>query len=238
MERALLLLPTTTYRTQAFLDAAGALGVEVVCASERPNVFEARAPDGLLTLDFDDPDAAAEGVRRFAETFPIDAVVGVDDRTTVAAAAIAERLGLPANPVGAVAAARDKLEMRRRLVAAGVPVPRFEPVSLDDDPAPVARAATYPCVLKPLALSASRGVIRADTPPEFVAAVQRIARILAGAGDTSRTLLAEEFVPGAEVALEGLLVGGALQTLALFDKPDPLDGPFFEETIYVTPSRP
>ena len=119
MERALLLLPTTTYRTQAFLDAAGALGVEVVCASERPNVFEARAPDGLLTLDFDDPDAAAEGVRRFAETFPIDAVVGVDDRTTVAAAAIAERLGLPANPVGAVAAARDKLEMRRRLVAAG-----------------------------------------------------------------------------------------------------------------------
>ena len=237
MERALLLLPTTTYRTQAFLDAAGALGVEVVCASERPNVFEARAPDGLLTLDFDDPDAAAEGVRRFAETFPIDAVVGVDDRTTVAAAAIAERLGLPANPVGAVAAARDKLEMRRRLVAAGVPVPRFEPVSLDDDPAPVARAATYPCVLKPLALSASRGVIRADTPLEFVAAVQRIARILAGAGDTSRTLLAEEFVPGAEVALEGLLVGGALQTLALFDKPDPLDGPFFEETIYVTPSR-
>ena len=237
MERALLLLPTTTYRTQAFLDAAGALGVEIVCASERPNVFEERAPDRLLTLDFDDPDAAAEGVRRFAETSRIDAVVGVDDRTTVVAAAIAERLGLPANPVGAVAAARNKLEMRRRLAAAGVPVPGFEPVSLDDDPAPVARAATYPCVLKPLALSASRGVIRADTPAEFVAAVQRIARILAGAGDTSRTLLAEEFVPGAEVALEGLLVGGALQTLALFDKPDPLDGPFFEETIYVTPSR-
>jgi len=237
MERALLLLPTTTYRTQAFLDAAGALGVEIVCASERPNVFEERAPDRLLTLDFDDPDAAAEGVRRFAETSPIDAVVGVDDRTTVVAAAIAERLGLPANPVGAAAAARNKLEMRRRLAAAGVPVPRFEPVSLDDDPAPVARARTYPCVLKPLALSASRGVIRADTPTEFVAAVERIARILAGAGDTSRTLLAEEFVPGAEVALEGLLVGGALQTLALFDKPDPLDGPFFEETIYVTPSR-
>ena len=237
MERALLLLPTTTYRTQAFLDAAGVLGVEVVCASERPNVFEERAPDRLLTLDFDDPDAAAESVRRFAETSPVDAVVGVDDRTTVVAAAIAERLGLPANPVAAAAAARNKLEMRRRLAAAGVPVPRFEPVSLDDDPAPVARAATYPCVLKPLALSASRGVIRADTPAEFVAAVQRIARILAGAGDPSRTLLAEEFVPGAEVALEGLLVGGALQTLALFDKPDPLDGPFFEETIYVTPSR-
>src|SRR5439155_25842157 len=106
MERALLLLPTTTYRTQAFLDAAGALGVEVVCASERPNVFEARAPDGLLTLDFDDSDAAFEGVRRFSETFPIDAVVGVDDRTTVAASVIDVRLRLPAKRVGTVAAPR------------------------------------------------------------------------------------------------------------------------------------
>jgi biotin carboxylase len=237
MERVLLLLPTTTYRTQAFLDAARALGVEVVCASDRPNALEARAPDTLLTLDFNDPDAAAEVVRRFAQSHALDAVVGVDDLTTVAAAAIAERLGLPANPVGAAAAARDKLEMRRRLAAAGVPVPGFRPVSLDDDPAVAGRAVAYPCVLKPLALSASRGVIRADTLEEFNAAVRRIAGILAAAGDRSRTLLVEEFVPGAEVALEGLLVGGALHTLALFDKPDPLDGPFFEETIYVTPSR-
>jgi len=237
MERVLLLLPTTTYRTQAFLTAAEALGVEIVCASERPNVFEERAPDNLLTLDFDDPDSAAEVMRRFAETHPIDAVVGVDDLTTVAAASIAERLGLPANPVAAASAARNKLEMRRRLAAAGVRVPRFRPVSLDDDPAAAAPTIAYPCVLKPLALSASRGVIRADTPQEFVVAVRRIAAILATAGDSSRTLLAEDFVPGAEVALEGLLAGGALQTLALFDKPDPLDGPFFEETIYVTPSR-
>jgi len=237
MERVLLLLPTTTYRTQAFLTAAEALGVEIVCASERPNVFEERAPDNLLTLDFDDPDSAADVMRRFAETHPIDAVVGVDDLTTVAAASIAERLGLPANPVAAASAARNKLEMRRRLAAAGVRVPRFRPVSLDDDPAAAAPTIAYPCVLKPLALSASRGVIRADTPQEFVVAVRRIAAILATAGDSSRTLLAEDFVPGAEVALEGLLAGGALQTLALFDKPDPLDGPFFEETIYVTPSR-
>jgi biotin carboxylase len=237
MERVLLLLPTTTYRTQAFLDAARTLGVEVVCASDRPNALAERAPDTLLTLDFDAPDTAAEVVRRFAESHPLDAVVGVDDLTTVAAAAIAERLGLPANPVGAAAAARNKLEMRRRLAAAGVPVPAFRPVSLDDDPAVAGQAVPYPCVLKPLALSASRGVIRADTLEEFVVAVRRIAGILAAAGDRSRTLLAEEFIPGAEVALEGLMVGGALQTLALFDKPDPLEGPFFEETIYVTPSR-
>jgi biotin carboxylase len=100
----------------------------------------------------------------------------------------------------------------------------------------------YPCVLKPLALSASRGVIRADDPAQFVAAVRRIAAILrqmdpAPDGDAARVLLVEEFVPGREVALEGLLRGGTLETLALFDKPDPLDGPFFEETLYVTPSR-
>ncbi len=157
IERVLLLLPTTTYRTQAFLDAARRLGVETVCASERPNVFEEQAPDNLLTLDFSDPALAAEDIRRFSADHPIDAVVGVDDLTTVVAAAIAERLGLPANAVLAVAATRDKLLMRERLSAAGLPVPRFRAVSLDDDPAVAAREVTYPCVVKPLSLSASRG---------------------------------------------------------------------------------
>jgi biotin carboxylase len=237
MERVLLLLPTTTYRTQAFLDAARRLGVEVVCASERPSTLEALAPDNLLTLDFEDIAGTADTVRRFAARLPIDAVIGVDDLTAVTAAAIAERLGLPANPVAAAAATRNKRVMRERLSAAGVPVPRFWPVSLDEDPAAAACRVTYPCVLKPLSLSASRGVVRADSEDEFVAAVRRLAAILKAAGDASRELLADEFVPGFEVALEGLLTVGALQVLALFDKPDPLDGPFFEETIYVTPSR-
>jgi len=237
MQRVLLLLPTTTYRTQAFLDAARTLGVEVVCASERPNVFAEQAPDNLLTLDFDHPESVAEAVSRFGQAHPIDAVVGVDDLTTVVAAAVAQRLGLPANSVTAAAATRDKHVMRQRLSEAGVPEPGFRPISLDDDLAVAAGDIGYPCVLKPLRLSASRGVIRADTPAEFGAACRRIAEILKQAGDPSRTLLAEEFIPGREVALEGLLVGGALHTLALFDKPDPLDGPFFEETIYVTPSR-
>jgi biotin carboxylase len=170
------------------------------------------------------------------------AVVPVDDLTTVAAAAIAERIGLRANTVAAAGAARNKHVQRQRLRAAGVPVPQFHPVSLGADPVLEARRARYPCVLKPLMLSASRGVIRANDEGEFVAAVHRIAEILkhepnAVTGLVAQSLLCEEFVPGVEVALEGLLVGGALQTLAIFDKPDPLDGPFFEETIYVTPSR-
>ena len=242
MARLLLLLPTTTYRTQAFVDAATRLGVDLICASERPSTLEERAPGNLMTLDFAEPVRAAETVARLAGRRPIDAVVAVDDLTTVVAAAIGARLGLRSNPVAAASAARNKHEMRQRLHAAGVPAPRFRRIALSEDPVRAAREVDYPCVLKPLALSASRGVIRADDPDAFVAAVRRITAILGRDdvgvnGDLAAALLVEEFVPGREVALEGLLTAGGLQTLALFDKPDPLDGPFFEETIYVTPSR-
>jgi hypothetical protein len=242
MARLLLLLPTRTYRTEAFVDAARGLGVDLVCASEEPSTLESLSPDTLLTLDFLDPDASAERVADYARRRPLDAVVGVDDTTAAAAAAIAERLGLRANPPAAVAAARNKYEMRQCLAAAGVRVPRFRRIALADDPVQAARRVGYPCVLKPLALSASRGVIRANTPDQFIAAFRRIAALLERddvtvSGDAARYLLAEQYLPGLEVALEGLLRDGVLETLALFDKPDPLEGPFFEETIYVTPSR-
>jgi biotin carboxylase len=242
VQRLLLLLPTTTYRTHDFLDAARSLGVEIVCASDEPSTFEAHAPDNLLTLDFADPDAAAAKVAALAGRRPLAAVVGVDDLTAVAAAAIAERLGLRASGRAAVAAARDKYQMRQCLAAAGVPIPRFRRIALKDDPFLAARGVAFPCVLKPLALSASRGVIRANNVDQFMAAFRRIAALLARddvavSGDAAQFLLAEEYIPGIEVALEGLLMGGTLHTLALFDKPDPLEGPFFEETIYVTPSR-
>ena len=242
MDRLLLLLPTTTYRTADFLDAARTLGVDIVCASEKPRTFEAHAPDHLLTVDFADPDAAAARVAELAERRPLNAVVGVDDLTTVAAAAIAERLGLRSNAVAAVAAARDKYQMRQCLAAAGLPIPRFRRILLKDDPFLAARGVAFPCVVKPLALSASRGVIRANNVDQFIAAVRRVGALLqrddvAASGDTAHYVLAEQYIPGVEVALEGLLVGGTLHTLALFDKPDPLEGPFFEETIYITPSR-
>ncbi len=242
MPRLLLLLPTTTYRTQDFVDAATTLGVDLVCASEKPSTFESTVPDHLLTVDFTDPDAAADTVARFAERRPLDAVVGVDDLTAIAAAAIAERLGLRTNVRAAVSAARDKFQMRQCLAAAGVRVPRFRRIALKDDLFLAARGVGFPCVVKPLALAASRGVIRADNIDQFMAAVRRIAALLARedvnvSGDAAQFALAEQYIPGLEVALEGLLVGGELRTLALFDKPDPLEGPFFEETIYVTPSR-
>lgn len=242
MPRLLLLIPTTTYRTEAFVEAAYRLGVEVVVASDRPNALQDALPDGLLTLDFSKPDVAAREIVEFARRHPIDGVVPVDDPTTVVGAAIAKKLGLPSNSVESAQAALNKATMRKLLTRAVVPSPRYSVFTLDDDPARVGRTVSYPSVLKPTILSGSRGVIRADDPTQFVNAFGRIEAILrtpeiAAMGEGARQILVEEFIPGKEVALEGLLMKGDLQVLALFDKPDPLNGPFFEETIYVTPSR-
>jgi biotin carboxylase len=241
-QRLLLLIPTTSYRTEDFVDAARALDVDLVIAADRPNVMSGEFPDHLLTLPFGDPAAAAREMRAYAARRPIDAVVPVDDATTVVASAVGQALGLRVNPLAAAQATRNKAVMRRLLARAGVPSPPFTTVGVEEDPRAVARRMAYPCVLKPLVLSASRGVIRADDEAGFVAAFERIRAILrapdvAEMGEGTDTILVEGFIPGGEVALEGLLEAGALRTLALFDKPDPLDGPFFEETIYVTPSR-
>jgi biotin carboxylase len=241
--RVLLLLPTTSYRTGDFLAAAQGLGVEVTVASEEPSTMEALRPGDLVTLDFGDPDACADRIEDFAAGVPIDAVVGVDEQTAVAAAAIAARLRLPHNPVAAVAAAGNKARMHSLFAAAGAPTPAHRVHRVDEGPLAAAAGATYPCVLKPTFLAGSRGVIRADDPGQFVAAWRRIAALLQTpdvarrGGGAAEEILVEAFVPGVEVALEGLLTHGELRVLALFDKPDPLDGPFSEETIYVTPSR-
>ena len=233
MPRLLLLLPTTTYRTTAFVEAARQIGVELTVASEQPSTLEGANPAGLLTLDFQNLSRAADTVLAFAREHPLHGVVGVDDDTAILAAGIAERLKLRGNTVQAAMAARDKHQQRQLLAKAGVPIPRFMLRKLDEDSAAIASTIAYPCVLKPLCLSASRGVIRADNAKSFALAHGRLKAIVAepGAG-----FLIEEFIPGYEVALEGLVVNRRLHVLALFDKPDPLDGPFFEETIYVTPS--
>lgn len=243
----LLLVPTRSYRLDDFLSAAGRLGVSVLLGSDRCHRIEETfgTAEQLLSLDYRRPAKAAAQIARAAEKRPIRGVVPTDDGTAVIAALAAERLGLPRNPPEAARRTANKLAMRQALFAAGVPVPPFQAFELRAGPAGPSRQASYPCVLKPLALSASRGVIRADTPAAFADAWRRIEAILREAraerkpkdAAAERKVLVESFVPGPEVALEGLLRGGALEVLALFDKPDPLDGPFFEETLYVTPSR-
>jgi biotin carboxylase len=235
-------LPTATYRTTAFVAAARRLAVDLTVASELPSTFQQAQPERLLTLDFSAPERAATQAQAFAARFPIHGVVAVDDDTAVVAAAIAAALGLRGNSVAAALAARDKHRQRELLARAGVPVPSFALHNSAADPAQLAAGVRYPSVLKPLRLSASRGVIRADDPPGFVVAWRRLQTILtepevARCGAWTRQLLVEDFVPGPELALEGLVSGGRLDVLALFDKPDRLDGPFFEETLYVTPSR-
>jgi len=240
MPRLLLLLPTATYRAEAFLDAARKLDLDVTVGSEADAVTPSSA--GFLPLSFRDVEKAKRAVLIFAETYPIDAIVGVDDNSALVAASLAETLGLPHNSVVSVAAARNKQRMRALLQQHGIQVPPHMVVSIEQDAGTAAGKVRYPCVVKPLILSASCGVIRANNPEEFVGAFHRIVAILKRLGLTerdegARSVLVEDFVSGREVALEGLLQHGELRVLALFDKPDPLDGPFFEETIYVTPSR-
>jgi len=241
--RVLLLLPTTTYKASDFLAAAEKLRLDITVASEEASALEGLNPPGLLTLNFSDPEGCAERAAAFAQEYPITAIVGVDEQTAVAATVIAERLGLPHNPYSAVTAAADKAWMRELLREAGVQAPRAKLFQVAAGPAAAMPFVRFPCVVKPTFLAASRGVIRANDARELTAAWERTARILAepdvaakGAG-AARQILVEDFVPGKEVAVEGLLKEGRLRVLAIFDKPDPLDGPFFEETIYVTPSR-
>lgn len=237
-KRLLLLLSPNTYRSAAFMEAARRLDVEVVRGID--------VPEGLsewwnlpLPLDFANPASAVAAIVAYAARHPLDAIVPVDDAATILAARASAALGLPNNPPEAAEAARDKGLMRALMSAAGVPCPVFRRFPLAADPREIAARVTYPCVVKPLRLSGSRGVIRADDPAGLQAAFARLKRLLLADGNPleSTEILVEDFLPGGEVALEGLLRAGELRVLALFDKPDPLDGPFFEETIYVTPSR-
>jgi biotin carboxylase len=237
--RVLLLLPSATYRAPDFLAAARDLGVEVVVASDRRQALSGVLGDRALTLNLRRPEEAAERIVALAERSPLDAVVAADDQGVIAAAHASERLGLRGNAPAAAARTRDKAALRKALAAAAIDQPDFRVAEPGADVAVLAGEIGPPCVVKPLALSASRGVIRADDPRAATAAAERIRAILADSGrdPAAERLLVERYEPGVEVAVEGLLVGGRLEILAVFDKPDPLEGPYFEETIFVTPSR-
>ncbi|HET8839896.1 MAG TPA: ATP-grasp domain-containing protein, partial [Ktedonobacteraceae bacterium] len=192
-----------------------------------------------LGLDFNDPIASQHTVVEYAQEHPLAAILSVDDSASELAARASAALGLSHNSPHSAEAARDKLLMRNLMSQGGAPCPIFRPFRLNEEPQRIAEQVNYPCVLKPLRLSGSRGVIRANDRSEFLAAFARLKRLLLSEGNSEyeTSILVEDFLPGCEVALEGVLTSGHLKVLALFDKPDPLDGPFFEETIYVTPSR-
>lgn len=237
-KRVLLLMSPATYRAGAFLQAAQRLNLDVVVGVDLPEPL-AEYWQVPLALDFADLAASLRTISTYVQKHGLAAILSVDDAASELAAHASDALGLAHNSPGAAEAARDKLLMRRLMSAGGAPCPVFRPFLLRDDPSFIAQQVQYPCVLKPLRLSGSRGVIRADNPQEFIAAFSRLKRLLLSEGypEQETAFLVEDFIPGDEVALEGLLTQGQLQVLALFDKPDPLNGPFFEETIYTTPSR-
>ena len=239
-----MLVPTTTYRLDDFLQAAARLNIEVILASNRCHVLAAQWPDHWgISLPFSTPREAVDKALAALRGKPINAVVAADDHTTILAAMLAERLGLPGNSTESAERTRNKLSLRRALADGGLLSPKFFVAKIDSPPEQYLPQVEFPVVLKPLLLSGSRGVIRADNPDEFVAAFHRLATLLRGReffqirSTAAKHILIESYIPGIEVAIEGLLTRGKLRALAIFDKPDPLEGPFFEETIYVTPSR-
>ncbi|MEO6795476.1 MAG: ATP-grasp domain-containing protein [Candidatus Dormibacter sp.] len=239
MARVLLLIPTRTYRTHDFMEAARTLAIDVVVGSPHRPALASLMDGRHLRVDFDAIPESVERIVAFASRLPLDAVVAVDDGGTRVASAAAERLGLPHNPLASVTAASNKVLTRSTLRQAGLPTPHFQVFPVESDPASIAPQMRYPCVVKPVDLSGSQGVIRADDDASFRQAFERVGNIVRSCarGGQPLVVLVEDFIAGREVALEGLLRGGQLEVLAIFDKPDPLEGPFFEETIYVTPSR-
>jgi biotin carboxylase len=237
-KRVLFLLSPQSYRNAAFLEASKRLDLDVVQAIDVPDAL-AREWGVELGVEFARPEKAVERLRERLTNEPVDAVLSLDDSATLLASHLSQELGLPSNSPGAAVAARDKWVMRERLHEHGVQAPVARRFGLHDDPEQIANETQFPCVVKPNLLSGSRGVIRANDPDELVEAFKRTKAILEGDGFTEEAagILIEEYIPGFEVALEGLLTDGKLQVLALFDKPDPLEGPYFEETIYTTPSK-
>jgi biotin carboxylase len=242
-QRILILASKLGYQTRGFIEAAQRLGVDVALGTDRCHQLNDPWNDRAWPLDFPEPDVAAAEIVARSRDVPFSAILALGDRAPLAAALAARSLGLPYNTPESAANCRSKLRQREVLAAAGVPVPGFVSFALADSLDKILPQVKFPCVVKPLRLAASQGVIRANDAAEFRAALSRV-RALVDSPEVQVTreaeldrVLVEEYVPGAEVAVEGLLENGKLRILAIFDKPDPLEGPYFEETIYVTPSR-
>jgi ATP-grasp domain/L-amino acid ligase C-terminal domain 2 len=242
-KRLLLFATKLGYQTRSFNAAAEKLGVELAFVTDRCGRMDDPWNDDALPAHFELPESAARAVLEAQRGLRVDGVLALGDRPGPTAAYVARGLGLLHNHPASVEACRNKLRTREVFREAGIPVPWFRGVSLNAAPEPALLGINYPCVLKPLSLSASQGVVRANNREEFLAGATRLKKLLESPEIRATRelhrdqMLVEGYLPGREVAVEALLTEGTLRILAIFDKPDPLEGPYFEETIYVTPSR-
>jgi biotin carboxylase len=239
--RVLILSTTTGYQLRSFGESAQRIGLELTFATDRCRTLDDPWRDDAVAVRFHEEAASLQSIVAAARRRPIDGVIAVGDRPVVLAARAAQALGLRGNPPDAVAASVNKKLAHVRFVDAGLPVPWFFEAavieSIADDP-----RVRFPCVIKPLGLSGSRGVMRADSREQLRTAIARLKALLSRRdvrvlrSGLEDTMLVEGFIEGREFAIEGVMIDGRLDPFAIFDKPEPLDGPFFEETIYVTPS--
>jgi ATP-grasp domain/L-amino acid ligase C-terminal domain 2/ATP-grasp N-terminal domain len=242
-KRLLLFATKLSYQTRMFKAAAEKLGVDLAFVTDRCNRLDDPWNDRAIGAHFENPEAAAQAVLQAQRELPVDGVLAIGDRPGPTAAYVARSLGILHNHPASVEACRNKLRMREVLRDAGLPVPAFRSVALHPLPEPALLGIAFPCVLKPLSLSASQGVVRANNREEFLAGAIRLKHLLESPEIRAThepgldRMLVESYLPGREVAVEGLITEGQPHLLAIFDKPDPLEGPYFEETIYVTPSR-
>ena len=240
VSRILLVAPPNSYRIGPYLSAAHELGMECLVVSQGEHALVSQLDQGMH-VDFSDPDQAVQKIRTRLQQLSVQGVIGTDDATIEIAAQLAARLGLRHNTPAAARLSRRKDLARQQQQQAGLPVPDYWLIDRRQPLADQINPVHFPCVAKPVALSGSRGVIRANNPSDLQQILTRIGKILdqEGLADEyeQQHILIETFLHGPEVAFEGLLYDGELWPLALFDKPDPLEGPFFEETYYVTPSR-
>jgi hypothetical protein len=242
-KRLLLFATKLGYQTRMFNAAAETLGVDLAFITDRCNRLDDPWNDHAIGVHFENPEAAAHSVLQAQRDLPVDGVLALGDRPGPTAAYVARSLGIRHNHPASVEACRNKLRMREVLRDAGLPFPVFRSVALHPLPEPALLGIAFPCVLKPLSLSASQGVVRANNREEFLAGTVRLKHLLESPEIRAThepgldRMLVEDYLPGREVAVEGLITEGEPRILAIIDKPDPLEGPYFEETIYVTPSR-
>tara|TARA_B100000686_G_scaffold128253_1_gene135463 strand:- start:1091 stop:2335 length:1245 start_codon:yes stop_codon:yes gene_type:complete len=238
----ILIIPSASYRTGPFMNAVKKLDLKVLVISDKSQVFSGKYPDNLIIINFNHWQDRSDEISKWAKNNGLKAVIGVDEESIVLAANISNFLNVEHNPVESVLLTKDKYLMRNELLKLGIKSPWFKRFSIYESTKKIINEISFPCVIKPTFLSASRGVMRVNTMNELSDSIKIMYELLSldelrkRGGEQSDWILFEEYIPGNEVAVEGLVTNGKLTVLAVFDKPEPLEGPTFEETIIVTPS--
>ena len=224
------------------MDAATKLDLKVLVITDKSQVFSEYYPEKVITMNFEHWEEGLENIREWSERYDLKAVIGVDEESIILAAKLSESLCIEHNSLESVKLTKNKYLMRRELKKSGLKSPWFKRFSIDEKPKDIFTELRLPCVLKPTFLSASQGVLRVNSFKDFVKGFELLSDLLTEmkvkkrGGDQVKWILVEEYIPGKEVSIEGIVNEGKLKDLAIFDKPEPLEGPIFQETILITPS--